>query len=187
MDSDTIRFIREEIRRQLNVVTSGQAGTNSSIETETIQQALPGMPDMVDRPVAHPFGFASRATPGTLQVNVRQGSDPGNRLTIGHRDKVRADLDVGLGEAMIYASDGVTVLSSIKVSDDVTIETELLTVKIGAAGTLAATNETGEFTAAIIQLFTDIMGGLTDTLIGPQPLVMPTFIEDLAILQTFKG
>jgi len=60
-----------------------------------------------------------------------------------------------------------------------------VSLEIDAIGKLKITNLNGEFVAMLVQLFTDIQNGLVSTLLGPQPLVMPTFTVDLAALQTF--
>lgn len=100
-DADVLRFIREEIRRQLNVILPGSAGGNTS-QTEDIDQMLPGMPTITERPVMHPYGFASRAARGVISVVARVGDHLGNRLVLGHRDKDRP-ASLAEGEACIYS------------------------------------------------------------------------------------
>lgn len=101
-DSEIIRFIRKEIQRQVNVILSGKSG-NNTIETEDIQEMLPGMSTQPLRPVMHPYGFASRSSPGTVQVTGRMGEHTVNRMVIGHRDANRpTDLDAG--ESVVYSS-----------------------------------------------------------------------------------
>lgn len=60
-----------------------------------------------------------------------------------------------------------------------------VTLEYTEDGQLTITNETGEFVSSIVQLFTDISTGTTNTVFGPQLLVMPTFVTDLAVLQSF--
>ena len=60
-------------------------------------------------------------------------------------------------------------------------------IEIDATGKLKITNLTGEFVSMLVQLFNDIQTGLVTTLLGPEPLVMPTFAADLALLETFKA
>lgn len=98
-DADQTRFIKQEIERQLNVILTGSAGANDQFK-ETISNQFPGMPDIPDRPVMHPYGLASRAPRGTLSVTARMGEHIGNRMTIGHRDKNRPEL--AEGEAILY-------------------------------------------------------------------------------------
>lgn len=104
MDSETARFIREEIKRQLNVLMTGVAGDNDGLN-ETIENLYPDMPDIEDRPIAHPFGLASRAPSGTLSLTGRVGDHPGNRTILGHYDEDRPD-DLGEGETVLYNESG---------------------------------------------------------------------------------
>lgn len=62
-----------------------------------------------------------------------------------------------------------------------------ITVEIDATGKIKITNASGELIAALNQLFIDIQNGLVTTMLGPEPLVMPTFATDLALFQTFKA
>jgi phage gp45-like len=180
MTPELTRFVRQEVQRQLNVILSGSAGTNATVESEDIQNLYPGSPQISQRPVMHPCGFASRAPAGTIQVNAKQGADAQNRMVLGHRDTMRKQLTLGEGEAVIYGSDGKTVLSSILVSN-----TQGVVGTIGPEGALSFTKGEVEFTASLVQLFNDIAAAVTLTMIGSQPLIMPTFEADLAKLQTF--
>lgn len=101
MDSDQIRFIREEIRKQLNIILNAEAGPNDS-QTETINKLFPGGPSITGRPVVHPYGFASRAAQGIISVVTKVGADMQNRMTIGHRDKNRPS-DLQEGETVVYS------------------------------------------------------------------------------------
>jgi phage gp45-like len=203
MEPTTLKFIRDEIKRQINIVLGGTSGANDSTQTETIRALYAGMPDIPDRPVMHPSGFASRAPAGTIQVTTRVGPSPENRLVMGHRDVLRANLGLQPGESMIYGSNGTDVLATVLVNDgvkittqngyfsilpntDIDFDTGTVQGRIGDGGKVQFVNATGEFTAAIIQLFQDVAAGLTDTLIGPQPLVMETFVDDIAVLESFK-
>lgn len=104
MDAEIQRFIREQIKQQLNIILSGAAGDNDSM-TETIDTLFPGMPGITGRPVMHPFGFVSRATPGTISVTAKVGADIQNRMTLGHRDKGRPT-DLLAGETCVYSTSG---------------------------------------------------------------------------------
>lgn len=122
MDSDLIRLIRQEIRRQVQIVLSGETDGNTP-QTENIGQLYPGMPTIEGRPVVHPYGMVSRAPNGTIQCNVRQGEHM-NWLVLGHRDKNRPDLQQGevmlyneLGEK-IYISKGVVRTTTPKIVDE---------------------------------------------------------------------
>lgn len=59
--------------------------------------------------------------------------------------------------------------------------------EMDAEGKFKFTNGSGELIASIVQLMNDIQSGLVTTMLGPMPLVMPTFATDLAILQSFKA
>lgn len=103
-DPETQRYIRDQIKSQLNIILNGSAGDNDSM-TETINDLFPGMPGITGRPVMHPFGFASRATAGVISVVAKVGASIQNRMTLGHRDKGRPS-DLELGEACVYSSSG---------------------------------------------------------------------------------
>lgn len=105
MDADTRRFIQKEIARQMNIILSGAAGTNTMI-TENIEQLYPGMPTIENRPIMHPYGFASRAPQGTIQVTGKQGEHLGNRMVLGHRAKDKPNMEVG--ESVVYSVSGYT-------------------------------------------------------------------------------
>lgn len=99
MDPNLIAFLKLEIRKQVNIILSGQAGTNTQF-TETIENLFPGMPGIIERPVMHPYGISSRAPRGTIQVTGRQGDHFGNRIILGHRDANRPSMNEG--ETVIY-------------------------------------------------------------------------------------
>jgi phage gp45-like len=102
------KLIRDEVKRQLQLVTSGSSGTNTAIITEDIQALFPGVPTITQRPVMRPYGFVSRAPANTLQVNIQQGEHPGNRMVIGHRDAA-PPTTVQSGESMVYSVGGFQV------------------------------------------------------------------------------
>jgi phage gp45-like len=102
MDADDISFMRSEIKRQVQLVLFGSAGTNTPM-TENIQEMLPGMPTIPDRPVMHSYGFVSRAPQDTISVVIRCGDHAGNRMVIGHRDQFRPP-DIAEGECAFYSS-----------------------------------------------------------------------------------
>lgn len=99
MSPEIRRQIAEEVRRQVNIILSGQAGTTGQF-TETIENLFPGMPSIEDRPVMQPFGVSSRAPRGTISVTARQGEHAGNRLVLGHRDANKPP--VQSGETTLY-------------------------------------------------------------------------------------
>lgn len=103
-EAELKKWVRQEIARQLIVIASGQAGENT-VETETIENLYPGSPNIPERPVMHPYGFASRAPSGTISVTGKVGNDPSNRMVLGHRDSDRPS-DLKVGEASQYSSSG---------------------------------------------------------------------------------
>lgn len=190
------RFVRDEIKRQLNIILTAQAGSNDN-ETETIENLFPGSPSIPERPVMHPYGFASRAPSKTLSVVAKHGADPSNRMILGHRDKNRPT-DLEAGEAIIYSEDG----NRIKLGSGVTAtndngsfkldadgnwiyEAGTTTAKFTTSGKFSVVNSTDELLNTIYTLFSDIKGGLVTTMLGPNPLVMPTFDADLVKFQSF--
>lgn len=58
---------------------------------------------------------------------------------------------------------------------------------LNSSGKLQITNSMGEFVSALSQLFADIQNATTNTMFGPQPLIMPTFPLDLAVFDSFKA
>jgi len=106
MDAETRRFIVLEIERRLNIITSGTAGTNTNTK-QTIENIYPGHPSIDERPIMHPYGFISRAKKGTIAVTAQQGSHPGNKMTLGHRDQSAPAVEVG--ESASYSDGGYAV------------------------------------------------------------------------------
>lgn len=102
MDADDIAFMRQEIKRQVQLVLFGAAGKTAQ-NIEDIQEMVPGMATIPDRPVAHPYGFASRASQGTISCVIRCGDHAGNRMVFSHRDQFRPK-DIEEGETAIYSS-----------------------------------------------------------------------------------
>lgn len=103
IDSEVRAFIVREIQRHMQIIGSGTAG-NTTMTTEDIQTFMPGAPTVPARPVSQPFGFASRAPQGMLSVTAQQGEHPGNKVTLGHRDKDAPE--VAEGESVIYSKGG---------------------------------------------------------------------------------
>lgn len=100
-------YVRDEIRRQLKVITSGNAGA-TTMTTEDINALMPGHPTIPNRPIMHPYGFASRAPNGMISVTAQQGEHPGNKLTLGHRDKDAPSVDEG--ESVHYSKGGYRIV-----------------------------------------------------------------------------
>ena len=101
--------LRREIANQvMQVLLSGNTAATQVDDvpgTESIDNSPPGMPTIKGRPLAHPYGMVSRAPKGTAQVVARQGSHPGNRIVLLHRDKDRPSLGAD-GEVMLYDAFG---------------------------------------------------------------------------------
>lgn len=108
MDAEIQRFIRDQVKQQLNIILNASAGQNDAMN-ETIDALFPGMPGITNRPVMHPFGFVSRATAGIISVTAKIGAEIQNRMTIGHRDKGRPT-DILEGESCMYSSKGYRVV-----------------------------------------------------------------------------
>lgn len=101
------RFIKKEIHLQMNTITAGQCD-GSTMTTEDIANIYPGHPTIPGRPIMRPYGFASRAPKGTLAVTAQQGSHPGNKLTLGHRDANPPAVDEG--ESVQYSLGGYRIV-----------------------------------------------------------------------------
>lgn len=61
-----------------------------------------------------------------------------------------------------------------------------VTFEINATGKVKINNVTGEYTAALSQLFDDVSTALVSTALGPQLLQMPTFVADKLVFDSFK-
>lgn len=102
LESDDVKFIRDEVKRQLNIILSAQAGKNDSTMNEEISNLYQNQGTTEPRPVMHPFGFVSRAYQKCFSVVAKMGAGPENRFVMGHRDGKRpTDLDEG--ETKIYS------------------------------------------------------------------------------------
>ncbi len=90
-----------------------------------------------------------------------------------------------------FDSDAVAIRmgdNSVKVYEDKVQATAGDTVlELTADGKFTVTNASGELITSLVQLLTDIQNATTNTVFGPQPLIMPTFPTDLAVLESFKA
>lgn len=110
VSAELLRFIRQEIRTQLCAILNCYVG-ESTTEDQEIDQPVPGAGKMNKRPVAHPYGFVSRAPVGTLGVTGRVGDHPGARMLLAYRDKARADMTwLKDGEACLYNANGDKII-----------------------------------------------------------------------------
>src|SRR6516165_6047056 len=99
MDAELLRVIRKEVARQVNIILAGNSSNASNI-SEDVNNLYPGMPQIPQRPVMHPYGLVSASPDGTTQVTARVGDHPGNRMILGHRDPARPS--VNKGEVQLY-------------------------------------------------------------------------------------
>lgn len=172
IDSETITFIRNEVKRQMDVILSGVAG-NSDGQYEDVQQLYPGMPTITKRPLMQPYGLASAAPDGTLQVVGKQGEHTGNRIVLGHRDAKKPA--VAPGEVILYDANGGALIMREAGMELYKNEVNLLEVQI--------------------RLIKTIINARTNTIFGPQPLIpnpagaamRETFIDIQQDLTKFKG
>lgn len=142
MDAETRRMIREEIKQQLNIILNAAAGSQNDQQSETISTLFPGSPDIPGRPVMHPFGFVSRAVPGTISVVAKVGADMQNRMTLGHRDFHRPS-DLNSGESIVYSIGDYRV----KVTN-----TSILVGKGGVYEPVLVGETTRQFLISLVQL-----------------------------------
>lgn len=101
LDSEIKRAIHDEIKKQLRVVLYGAVG-NPTVNDETIENMYPGMPNQPERPLVGPYGLASVAPEGTIQVVARIGDHPANTVVLGHRAKDRPEI-LEEGETAVYS------------------------------------------------------------------------------------
>lgn len=128
--SELIKFIRDEIKKQMNTILGGSSGTNT-IGTETIENMYPGYAPLLNRPVMHPYGLVSRAPRGTILVSARHGENSNNRIVLGHRDKSRPQVQQGevqlynqFGQA-IYLKNGTVHVGTASASNPAVMGNEL--------------------------------------------------------------
>ena len=100
LDAETRRYISNEIRKQLQVITAGETVKNDT-HTEDIGSLFPGMPTVTGRPLMHQYGVSSRAPVGTKSVTAKVGDHPGAAITLGHRDKDKPNVEEG--ETKVYS------------------------------------------------------------------------------------
>lgn len=134
MTPDIVALIKRLIKTHVPNVQHAIARGGTNPETQSLEQNYPGGPQMKARPVAHPYGFVSRAPDGMLAVTGRVGEHPGATMTLLHRDSARADMDLEYGESAVYSKNqhGVwarvdqTQLGSSSADNPVVLGTELL-------------------------------------------------------------
>ncbi len=104
--SELRKMIREELNVALQIIASGNSG-NTSTHTEDIANLFPGMPTVTGRPIMQPYGISSRAPSGKISVTAQQGSHPGNKMVLGHRDATKPAVEAG--ETQLYNEFGQAV------------------------------------------------------------------------------
>lgn len=149
IDSEIRRFIKEEIRQEMNVILSGLSSDNDSFN-EVISQLFVGMPETEPRPVMQPFGLSSRAPKGTLQVVGRMGEHKGNRVVLGHRDKGKPTTNE-YGETVLYDAYGGKI-------------------QLKQSG-MEFTSQGVDLLDQLVKLITTIINARVNTIFGPQPLI----------------
>lgn len=85
---------------------------------------------------------------------------------------------------LTFGSNTIQIFSDRVVATLQTLPTPV-TFTLYNTGKLEIVNSTTEFVAALSQLFTDIQNATVMTMLGPQPLIMPTFPVDLTAFQSF--
>lgn len=133
-----------------------------------------------DRDIDNWFAGSSNSAPATPRLH----SFSDGFILVGVRSlaNVIADYDDD-AVALRYGDTSVKIYEDkvdINVGENVQLE-------IDSSGKVKITNSQGEFVQAISTLFTDIQNATTNTIFGPQPLIMPTFAADLAVFDSFKN
>lgn len=95
------REIREEIRQFMRIILPALASSNTS-QVESINNLYPGMSEIPDRPIMHPYGLVSRAPVNTNSITARVGEHISNRITLGHIDNERKNISLNEGEVVLY-------------------------------------------------------------------------------------
>lgn len=123
------------------------------------------------------------------EIQLQIGADGETTLVQINADMIKAtrgDGSVEVTDTFIGAYIGEN--TSIQIDADSLLATlDTTTFEVTKTGKLEITNTTGEFVSALNQLFTDIQNATVTTMLGPQPLIMPTFPTDLATFQSFKA
>ncbi len=147
-----------------------------------------------DRDIDNWFAGAS----GGATATPRLHSFSDGIILVGIRSLANALVNYNADATELRSKDG---LNKFSITDDevsfqkgenkVTVDDEKATIVLGSSGVtvevttegkLKIMNETGEFVASLVQLFTDVQSATA----GGFPLVMPTFPTDLEVLQSFQ-
>lgn len=107
-------------------------------------------------------------------------------ILVGLRSLNHAVINYSGSDIELRTTDGLTKIAIAGDGSKVTVTVgPTMTLVISATGKVSITNGVGELISSLVKLYQDIQAGTTQTLLGPQPLVMPTFAVDLAKLETF--
>jgi hypothetical protein len=108
MTRDEIRqIVWQEMGRMLNVVLTGSSTQADGKATETINNMLPGLPAIPNRPVAFPWGYNASTPDGVSQLAMQAGNHVFNRMVVSHFDQNRPV--VKTGECILYNQYGQIV------------------------------------------------------------------------------
>lgn len=127
--------------------------------------------------------FTANATSPTNTLRLHSFADAIILVGIRSQQNVLADYDPA-ATTLFLGANTVKIFSN-KVL--VTLGTTGVTLELDSTGKFKVTNNTGEFVSALYALMTDIQNATTNTMFGPQPLIMPTFTTDLAVFNSFKA
>ena len=133
-----------------------------------------------DRDFDNWYAGSTGAPPATPRLH----SYPDAIILVGLRSLSNVILDYDTAALTLYYKENTIKIASDKVTVDLSATTSL---ELTESGSLAITNATGEFVSALAQLFSDIESATTNTIFGPQLLIMPTFTTDLAVFNSFKS
>lgn len=171
VDPDTIRTIKAQVKIHGASLGHAIARGGDTAEDQALEQNYPGGPLMPARPVAHPWGFVSRAPSGMLAVTGRVGEHPGAMMTIAHRDPARSSMDLESGEAAVYSANGQGVWAR---SDKTQLGSS------SAENPVVLGNEVLELLTAIVDVLIAGSGGLSTSPgnpTAPNPAVVTQFNE----------
>lgn len=151
-----------------------------------------------DRDIDNWFSGSDSSSPATSRLHsfsdavVLVGGPRSLPNVIKNYDADAATLQYGLTSVKVF-SDKVVIKMGATATITATATSVLwdlgagVTMQLSASGKFKVTNPMGELISAMEKLMQDIQNATTTTMLGPMPLVMPTFPTDLAILSSFKG
>lgn len=137
-----------------------------------------------DRDIDNWYSGSSQSAPATGRLHAF----PDAVILVGLRSLANVIVGYENGAVTLQYSGHTVQIYPDKVLLNVSTnpEVEDVSLEINDAGKLKISNDTGEFVSALSQLFSDIQTATVNTIFGPQPLIMPTFVADLTIFNSFK-